>query len=84
MRYVDRDDFIIQFRRGRRILHLGCVGLADLSVDERVSRFAESLEWRLSREATVIGVDYSADVVAQLRDSCSMVSAAYEPSGRKY
>jgi 2-polyprenyl-3-methyl-5-hydroxy-6-metoxy-1,4-benzoquinol methylase len=69
MRYVDRDGFILQFCRGKRVLHLGCVGLTDLPSEERVLRFPETLHWRLSQVARVIGVDNSANVVARLRES---------------
>jgi 2-polyprenyl-3-methyl-5-hydroxy-6-metoxy-1,4-benzoquinol methylase len=68
MRYVDRDQFILRFCRGKRVLHLGCVGLTDLPVAERVRLFPQTLHWRLSKAARVSGVDNSADTVARLRE----------------
>jgi len=68
-RYVDRDEFILVFCRDKRLLHLGCIGLTELPDNERVLRFPETLHWRLSQVAQVFGVDNSAAVVAQLRES---------------
>ena len=68
VRYVDRDEYILKFCRGKRVLHLGCVGLTDLPSAERVRLFSETLHWRLSQIARVVGVDNSANVVARLRE----------------
>jgi 2-polyprenyl-3-methyl-5-hydroxy-6-metoxy-1,4-benzoquinol methylase len=66
-RYVDRDKAILDVARGRRVLHLGCVGNTDLRSDERVRLSETTLHWKLSAEAEVVGVDYSADVIEEYR-----------------
>jgi 2-polyprenyl-3-methyl-5-hydroxy-6-metoxy-1,4-benzoquinol methylase len=66
-RYVDRDEGILDAARGRRVLHLGCVGNTDLRSDERVRLAETTLHWKLSAEAEVVGVDYSADVIEEYR-----------------
>lgn len=66
-RYIDRDEAILDAARGRRVLHLGCVGNTDLRSDERVRLAGTTLHWKLSAEAEVVGVDYSADVIEEYR-----------------
>jgi SAM-dependent methyltransferase len=63
MKYLDRDRAVLDLSRGRRVLHLGCIGHDGLSTGDRVERARASLHWELSRVADVIGLDYSSDVV---------------------
>jgi len=65
--YVNRDQAIIEIARGRRVLHLGCVGNTDLSSDQRVHLAPHSLHWKLSKQAEVVGVDYSAEVIEEYK-----------------
>ncbi len=68
--YVGRDDYIIGEARGRRVLHLGCVGETDGSTEHRSGAFPGSLHARLMEVAdSVTGVDSSAAVVAGWRDT---------------
>ncbi len=66
-RYLDRDHAIIEIARGRRVLHLGCVGHNDCTPEQRVQLAKQSLHWELSEAANTIGVDHSADVVAEYK-----------------
>lgn len=66
-RYVNRDEAILEIARGRRVLHLGCVGNTDLSPEERIRLAQNSLHWKLTANADVVGVDYSAEVIEEYR-----------------
>ena len=63
MNYFSKTDRIIEICKGRRVLHIGCVGFADLQTDERVSLAKKSLHYALSNCADTIGVDYSAEAI---------------------
>ncbi len=63
--YLSKEDFFVTAARGRRVLHLGCVGFSDLPVDERVRLAKRSLHWKLSQVADVVGVDYSIEVIEE-------------------
>jgi 2-polyprenyl-3-methyl-5-hydroxy-6-metoxy-1,4-benzoquinol methylase len=65
--FLDRDAAILALARGRRVLHLGCVGNTDLEPAVRARMFSRTLHARLSEVADVVGVDYSAEVVADYR-----------------
>jgi 2-polyprenyl-3-methyl-5-hydroxy-6-metoxy-1,4-benzoquinol methylase len=61
--YLSKEDFILAAARGRTVLHLGCVGFSDLILEERARLVKQSLHWKLSQVADVVGVDYSAQVI---------------------
>jgi 2-polyprenyl-3-methyl-5-hydroxy-6-metoxy-1,4-benzoquinol methylase len=65
--YLSKEDFLVAAARGRRVLHLGCVGFTDLPADERVRLAKQSLHSKLSQVADVVGVDYSVEVVEEFR-----------------
>ena len=65
--YVSRDDAILAVARGHSVLHIGCVGFTDLPAEERVRLAPRSLHWKLSRNATTIGIDYSKAVIDDYR-----------------
>jgi 2-polyprenyl-3-methyl-5-hydroxy-6-metoxy-1,4-benzoquinol methylase len=65
--YIDRDEAILEAARGRRVLHLGCVGNTDLPQDDRVRLAQSSLHWKLTAQADVVGIDYSAEVIEEFR-----------------
>jgi 2-polyprenyl-3-methyl-5-hydroxy-6-metoxy-1,4-benzoquinol methylase len=67
-RYYEREQFIIDRCRGRRALHIGCVGFADHTDEERVQRAPEALHYKLTAvTSSIVGVDYSAAVVETYR-----------------
>jgi len=63
MRYLEKKAAILEMARGRKVLHLGCVGFTDLPVSDRVELARQTLHYSLTQSADVIGVDYSAAVV---------------------
>lgn len=63
-----REAFILEQCRGRRVLHLGCIGFQDLPVAERVRRFRDHLHCKLMGCAEVTGVDYSREAVESVRE----------------
>lgn len=65
--YVNRDEAILEIARGQRVLHLGCVGNTDLSSEQRIQLAQQSLHWKLSKQADVVGVDYSAEVIEEYK-----------------
>ncbi|MCC6534654.1 MAG: methyltransferase domain-containing protein [Burkholderiales bacterium] len=67
MKYVSRDEYILERVQNRKVLHLGCVGFADLDTDERIRLARQSLHFSLTSVADCIGVDYSKDVVEYFR-----------------
>jgi 2-polyprenyl-3-methyl-5-hydroxy-6-metoxy-1,4-benzoquinol methylase len=67
VQYFCKETFILDRCKGKRVLHLGCVGFTDSSLEERIAQAKNSLHWKLSRIADVVGVDYSASVVEEYR-----------------
>ena len=65
MKYVDRDQAVLDAAKGRKVLHLGCVGFTDLATNDRIRLARESLHWKLSKTADVIGIDYSRRVIEE-------------------
>ncbi|TAK90868.1 MAG: methyltransferase domain-containing protein [Verrucomicrobia bacterium] len=65
--YVNRAEFFLERCRGRRVLHLGCVGFTDASVEDKVRLARESLHAKLSAVCDCTGVDLDAVTVEQLR-----------------
>jgi len=67
-RYVDRYSEIVERCRGRRVLHLGCVGFTDCPVEEKVARAKESLHQLLTDISDCVGVDLDQESVEQLQE----------------
>ena len=65
--YLNRDDFLVKIVRGKKVLHLGCVGSTLSSLETRVDFAKNSLHYKLSNAADVIGIDYSEDVVTEYK-----------------
>ena len=63
--YVERESAILDFVKGRKVLHLGCVGFTDLDPNERVAMASHSLHWTLSQIADVVGIDSAEKVVRE-------------------
>src|SRR6185436_18900590 len=68
MVYFFKDAKILELAKGKRVLHIGCVGFADLPTTDRIALANESLHYALSRVADVTGVDYSRDAIDYFRD----------------
>jgi 2-polyprenyl-3-methyl-5-hydroxy-6-metoxy-1,4-benzoquinol methylase len=65
--FVMREQFILQRCRGKKVLHLGCIGFQDFPVEERIERFKDHLHCKLMACCDVVGVDYSRDVIESVR-----------------
>jgi N-acetylglucosaminyldiphosphoundecaprenol N-acetyl-beta-D-mannosaminyltransferase len=65
-RYLDRDAALLECCRGKRILHLGCVGFTDCTIDRKVALASQTLHARLSAISTCVGVDLDGDSLAQM------------------
>lgn len=68
MAYLDRDAALVSMTRGRTVLHLGCVGFADLTPDTAMTLAAQSLHWKLSSSANVVGIDHTEQNIKLYRD----------------
>jgi SAM-dependent methyltransferase len=68
VRYLDREESLVEAARGRKVLNLGCVGFVDLTPDNSFELAEASLHYRLSRVADVTGIDFTADNVRLYRD----------------
>ncbi len=66
--YVSRDEFLTTFCRGKRILHLGCVGFTDCELADKIRLAGQSLHQRLSDVGTCVGVDLDAASIGQLQE----------------
>jgi SAM-dependent methyltransferase len=67
MNYYDKMAELVRICRGRRVLHLGCVGETDSDTQRRVALAKELLHWQLTQVSDVVGVDYAEDVVDEYR-----------------
>ncbi len=67
--YVDRSAVILERCRGRRVLHLGCVGFTDCPPAEKVSMARNSLHQKLTDISDCVGVDIDRSTVEQLKDA---------------
>jgi N-acetylglucosaminyldiphosphoundecaprenol N-acetyl-beta-D-mannosaminyltransferase len=65
-RYLDRDAALLEYCQGKRVLHLGCVGFTDCTIDRKVALASETLHARLSAISTCLGVDLDRDSLAQM------------------
>ncbi len=63
--YLDRDNFLLDAAKGKKVLHLGCVGFTLADLESRVGFATQSLHGKLTKVADVIGVDYSEDVIVE-------------------
>lgn len=63
MNYYSKTERILDICRGKNVLHIGCVGFADLGTAERVSLAKQSLHYALTTSARTIGVDYSREAI---------------------
>lgn len=65
--YLNRDEFLEKVVQGKKVLHLGCVGSTLSSFEERIDFATQSLHYKLSNVANVIGIDYSEDIIAEYK-----------------
>lgn len=58
MKYFSKNEKILELARGRKVLHLGCVGFADMETGGKISMAKQSLHYILSEIADTTGIDY--------------------------
>jgi 2-polyprenyl-3-methyl-5-hydroxy-6-metoxy-1,4-benzoquinol methylase len=63
MKFVSKEDKIVEVCKGRTVLHLGCVGFADSSPEERILLAERSLHALLTKIATTKGIDYCREAI---------------------
>lgn len=69
MQYFSKTQRILSLCRGKRVLHIGCVGFADLQTEDRVALAKASLHYALTNSASTIGIDYSRDAIDYFRSN---------------
>ena len=67
MKYYSKHEAILNYCKGKPVLHLGCVGNNDSITEHKVAAAPSTLHMKLSAIATVTGVDISADAVEEYR-----------------
>ncbi len=67
MQFFEREKSILDSTRAKRVLHLGCIGFTNTEPTERVGLFKQSLHYRLSENADVVGIDYAQSVIDLLQ-----------------
>jgi len=68
-KYVARDTEIINLCRGKKVLHLGCVGFTDCTRKQKVALAKQSLHAKLSEMTECVGVDYDATRIKELQEA---------------
>ena len=68
-RFVARDQKILDLCRGKKVLHLGCVGFTDCTHQQKVSLAHQSLHAKLSEMTDCVGVDYDAATIKELQEA---------------
>jgi 2-polyprenyl-3-methyl-5-hydroxy-6-metoxy-1,4-benzoquinol methylase len=67
--YISREEEILARCRGQRVMHLGCVGFPDLSLEEKITRARNGLHQSLSQISDCVGIDIDQTTVEQLRSA---------------
>jgi len=65
--YVDRDGWLVARCRGKRVLHLGCVGFTDCHSQAKVENARLSLHHQLTEVSDCVGVDLDRTTVEKLQ-----------------
>jgi 2-polyprenyl-3-methyl-5-hydroxy-6-metoxy-1,4-benzoquinol methylase len=65
--YVEREESIIELCRGKRVLHLGCVGWTDLPSTDKVQLAGASFHQSLSEVCDCTGVDIDGATIEELQ-----------------
>lgn len=63
MNYYSKTGRILDICKGKNVLHIGCVGFADLQTSQRVELAEKSLHYALTKSANTVGVDYSREAI---------------------
>lgn len=63
MRFYNRQHTILDLCRKKHVLHLGCVGFADLRPEKRIQLSKQSLHYQLTHVAYTTGIDYCQEAI---------------------
>jgi 2-polyprenyl-3-methyl-5-hydroxy-6-metoxy-1,4-benzoquinol methylase len=67
-RYIERDEKIVNLSKGKKVLHLGCVGFTDGSHEEKIRLAKTSLHSLLTDAAAdCVGIDLDGDAIQELK-----------------
>jgi 2-polyprenyl-3-methyl-5-hydroxy-6-metoxy-1,4-benzoquinol methylase len=66
-KYVDRDGWLVARCRGKRVLHLGCVGFTDCPSQEKIANARQSLHQQLTEVSDCVGIDLDRITVENLQ-----------------
>lgn len=69
MKYYSKTKRILSLCNGKRVLHIGCVGFADLQTADRVALAEKSLHYSLTNCSNAIGIDYSREAIDYFRSN---------------
>ena len=69
MRYLSRDKNIFDLAKAKKVLHLGCVGFADLETSDRVKLAKDLLHFNLTEIAETAGIDKSSVVIQYYQEN---------------
>jgi 2-polyprenyl-3-methyl-5-hydroxy-6-metoxy-1,4-benzoquinol methylase len=65
--YVERDSWLVARCRGRRVLHLGCVGFTDCPSQDKINNAPLSLHQQLSEVSDCLGIDLDRVTVERMQ-----------------
>jgi 2-polyprenyl-3-methyl-5-hydroxy-6-metoxy-1,4-benzoquinol methylase len=65
--YLNRDEGILNIAKGRKVLHLGCIGHTDYSLEDRVRLAPQTLHRKLVDVSNTVGVDLNQEAVEEYR-----------------
>jgi 2-polyprenyl-3-methyl-5-hydroxy-6-metoxy-1,4-benzoquinol methylase len=69
MELISRNEKIIEYSKNKTVLHLGCVGFADLDSSERVKYLPQTLHYKLHKVTKeIVGLDYSKEVINSIKN----------------
>ena len=69
MEYFEREEKILEIAKSKKVLHLGCVGFADLNTADRVKLAKESFHFKLSEISDTTGIDYSTEAIKYYQEN---------------
>lgn len=70
MKILDKELFICESSKNKKVLHLGCIGFTDLPSNTRYNMLKSTLHYKLSLVANeLFGLDYSKEVIEQIKET---------------
>ncbi len=63
MQFFNKEEKLISITKNKKVLHLGCVGFADSTSQERIDLAKKSLHFTLTNISQVTGIDYCREAI---------------------